>query len=355
MNNFKTIISIIAIFLLFTVGTTKGGHACQNLPVWIGAAYYSTLQSAYDAGGQGNTLKSQAVTFDENWTLHQDISVTIEGGYDCAYNYPPPGTTVLNGNMLVSNGSLSIGNGNFLIAHGTDFKIMPMGDSITRGGGYPIGALDFPTYRYYLYNMLSDAGLQVDFVGPYNGVGEYFNSSTTNPYIVPSLYRDTGYPIFQDQDLAGSTGWKIDMYLSGSMLAQTLVENYQPDMVLVHLGTNDLGTRSNTPTEAAAEIGQLIDLIRSGNSDTIIFVAQIIPLMDNAYGQGPGEYQAVQDFNSLLPGVISQKNQVTGYPPVIRVDMWTGFDPNSMLAEMTHPNDTGDKEMAARWYNAIIN
>ena len=52
------------------------------------------------------------------------------------------------------------------------------------------------------------------------------------------------------------------------------MEDYGPDMVMVHLGTNDLGTLTDTPTEAADEIGQLVDLIRAGSPDTRIFVAQ---------------------------------------------------------------------------------
>jgi hypothetical protein len=354
MNKFKTIFIIITTLILFTLGTAKRGDPCQNLPARISPEYYSSLLSAYEAAEYGDTIESQAVTFTEDLNVNKDISVTINSGYDCDYNDPPPGKTVLNGNAIISNGSFTIEKGSFHITQGEVFRIMPVGDSITRGGGYPIGALNYPTYRYYLYNMISNAGLLVDYVGPYNGVGADFNTSTMNPYIVPPLYRDTRHPIFPDQDLAGSTGWKIDRYLSGAMSAKTLVEYYDPDIVLVHLGTNDLGTRSDTPAEAADEIGQLIDLIRAGSLDAIIFVAQIIPLMDNAYGMGPGEYQAVQDFNALLPGIISQKNQAAGYPPVTLVDMWIGFDPETMLAEQTHPNDTGDKEMAMRWYNAII-
>ena len=77
--------------------------------------------------------------------------------------------------------------------------------------------------------------------------------------------------------------------------------NYDPDYVLIHLGTNNLGTRIDTPQQTIDKMGQLIDLIRSGdaqdpNKDTKIYVAQIIPLMDGAYGQGPGDFQLVQSF-----------------------------------------------------------
>jgi hypothetical protein len=242
----------------------------------------------------------------------------------------------------------------FQPADAKSIKIMPMGDSITRGGGYPIGSLDYPTYRYYLYNLLTAAGCKIDFVGPFNGVGGLFNLPIDNPFAVPPDYRDPGYPLFPDQDLAGSTGWKIDAYLSGDFSASKLMQDYSPDVVLVHLGSNDLGTRTNTPEEAVAEIGQLVDLIRSGRSATKIYVAQIIPLVDGAYGRGPGESQLVQEFNSKLPELVKSKNGNKIYPDIVLVDMWTDFDTDTMLAEKTHPNDQGDKEIAMRFYKSLI-
>lgn len=329
--------------------------ACPfSLPVKIAGNYYLSLQQAYDAAGNGDIIQSQYIVFKQDLYIDAGKTVAVEGGYDCDYNYPPAKKTLINGNVIIDNGTLTAQSGIFSTTRPGVVKIMPMGDSITRGGGYPTGVLDYPTYRYYLYNKLVEAGWQIDFVGPYNGVGDEFNLPTKNPYITPPEHRDTGHPAFPDQDLAGSTGWKINMFLSGAMSAQTLVEDHNPDMVIVHLGTNDLGTRADTPTEAAYEIGQLVDLIRDGSPDTRIFIAQIIPLMDNAYGRGPGEYLKVQEFNALLPGVISQKNQMAGYPSVVLVDMWNGFDPDTMLAELTHPNAVGDKELAARWYEAII-
>ena len=106
---------------------------------------------------------------------------------------------------------------------------------------------------------------------------------------------------------------EIDRFLqSGQLPADSLIANYDPDYVLVHLGTNNLGSRKDTPQQTINKMGQLIDLIRSGdaqdpNKDTKIYIAQIIPLMDDAYGQGPGEYQLVRNFNALLPGLIILK------------------------------------------------
>jgi len=234
-------------------------------------------------------------------------------------------------------------------------KFMPMGDSITRGGGHPIGSINSPTYRYYLSNLLSEKGWDVDYVGPFNGVGKNFtlNQDNNHSYKVPSEYQDKKYPNFTDQDLAANTGWKIDHFLKGKNSADKLVKQYKPEIVLIHLGTNDLGTRRNSPKEAANDISTLIDLIRKGNSGTKIFIAQIIPLMDNAYGKGLGEFELVKKYNHELTKIVAQQNTKTDFLPITLVDMWGRFNHRTMLAEKTHPNAKGDKKMALTWYQAI--
>ena len=70
---------------------------------------YSTLQSAYDAAGDGNTIQSQAVVFTEDLDIDLNKSVTLEGGYDCDYT-ANNGETTLNGMLTVTNGTLTIEN-----------------------------------------------------------------------------------------------------------------------------------------------------------------------------------------------------------------------------------------------------
>ncbi|HOV67371.1 MAG TPA: hypothetical protein PLI31_03310, partial [Methanoregulaceae archaeon] len=51
-----------------------------------------------------------------------------------------------------------------LVVHAdASVRIMPLGDSITRGGAQPDSP--YPSYRYYLYQSLTAAGYSVDFVG----------------------------------------------------------------------------------------------------------------------------------------------------------------------------------------------
>lgn len=62
---------------------------CSNLPVKIKdtTGYYSSLQDAYDAAANGDVIQVQGLDFIEDLNVHEDKSVTLQGGYDC--NYTP--------------------------------------------------------------------------------------------------------------------------------------------------------------------------------------------------------------------------------------------------------------------------
>ncbi|HDH11382.1 MAG TPA: hypothetical protein ENG83_04150 [Nitrospirae bacterium] len=57
----------------------------------------------------GDTIQAQALTFTENLNFNRNISVTLEGGYDCNYS-AIIGNTTLNGNMTISNGTITTEN-----------------------------------------------------------------------------------------------------------------------------------------------------------------------------------------------------------------------------------------------------
>ena len=72
-------------------------------------AYYSSLQAAYDAAVDWDTIQTQALSFTEDLNINIDKSVTLEGGYDCNY-LTVIGNTTLNGNMTISDGTITTGN-----------------------------------------------------------------------------------------------------------------------------------------------------------------------------------------------------------------------------------------------------
>ena len=100
---------------------------------------------------------------------------------------------------------------------GADNKIMPLGDSITwddrsndqRSDGEKIA------YRYRLWQLLTDAGYDFDFVG--------------NQY--------TGFDIFPDAENEGHPGWTDDQ-IAASVYG--FLEANPAEIILLHIGTNGL-------------------------------------------------------------------------------------------------------------------
>lgn len=214
-------------------------------------------------------------------------------------------------------------------------KIMPLGDSITTGTG------DWPSYRYWLYKSLLAAGYSVDFVGSVHG--QYGNP----PVPPPACCQDF------DWDEEGHSGWRADQILNGapptyptSYKLSAWVQDYQPDIVLVHIGTNDL-YQSQSVSSTRDEIGAIIDTIRQYRPNAIILLAQIIPARD-----GDGNLvTTIPTLNALLPALVASKQQANS--PLVLVDQYTGFDVDADTHEGTHPNESGEKKMAARWLAAM--
>lgn len=85
---------------------------CSASPIRIpGKADYSTLQAAYNAAVDGDTILSRGITLTEYLSADMNKSVTIEGGYTCDYS-SSPGVTSLSGSMSINNGTVNIKNFN---------------------------------------------------------------------------------------------------------------------------------------------------------------------------------------------------------------------------------------------------
>ncbi|MBI5099170.1 MAG: S8 family serine peptidase [Nitrospirae bacterium] len=85
---------------------------CPYFPVMIARitpAYFSSLQAAYNAAVEGETIQSQALNFTEDLNININKSVTVEGGYNCDYS-TVIGMTRLTGLMTTSYGTITIGN-----------------------------------------------------------------------------------------------------------------------------------------------------------------------------------------------------------------------------------------------------
>src|SRR3712207_5472734 len=115
-------------------------------------------------------------------------------------------------------------------------KVMPLGDSITEG--YQGHA----SWRFWLWKRLDLAGYDVDFVGSRTGV------------LTPGAPGEQGPPPYTDFDQhhEGHSGWRTDQILDR---IDEWAPQYAPDVVLLHLGTNDM-LQSHSVSSAIARLGQ---------------------------------------------------------------------------------------------------
>jgi lysophospholipase L1-like esterase len=193
-------------------------------------------------------------------------------------------------------------------------RIMPLGDSITGSPG---------CWRSLLWNRLQSTGYtNIDFVG------------TLPPQ---------GCAVAHDGDNEGHGGFLATNIANQNQLPGWLSAT-RPDIVIMHLGTNDVWSNI-APATILTAFGKLVDQMRASNPAMKVLVAKIIPMNpSNCAACG----QRVIDFNNAIPAWASSKS--TAQSPVTVVDQFTGFSTSADTYDGVHPNATGDQKMSDKWY-----
>jgi lysophospholipase L1-like esterase len=196
-------------------------------------------------------------------------------------------------------------------------RIMALGDSITGSPG---------CWRALLWSRLQNAGFQnIDMVGtlPAPGCG-----------------------ITYDGDNEGHGGFLATNVANQNQLVGWLAAT-DPDIVMMHFGTNDVWS-SIAPATILAAFSRLVDQMRASNPNMKILVAQIIPLNPSNCAACA---QRVVDFNAQIPAWASGKS--TAQSPIIVVDQWTGFNAATDTTDGAHPNAAGNQKISDRWFPAL--
>jgi acyl-CoA thioesterase I len=230
---------------------------------------------------------------------------------------------------------------NFMLTvyDGKTTDILCLGNSLTNGTN------KYNSYRRDLWQLLHKANYDFDFIGSWNkhhGGGEMPNDDF-------------------DTDHDGHSGWTIDNMFhppgwdsARGNITQWLTR-YQPAMVLIELGTNDV-FQCVKVSDMISKMDRLVQTLRQANNTVLIFIAQIPPLGQQWAPKKlcgiPASYDAVvQDLNKQI-GLYAVKWS-TKTSPVHAVDQFTGVDPSTDMYDDIHPNDKGEKIMAQRWFDAI--
>jgi lysophospholipase L1-like esterase len=202
-------------------------------------------------------------------------------------------------------------------------KILPLGDSITHG----LQSSDDAGYRSQLFKLIVAASQNVTFTGSLsNGP-----SQVSNKTFPKNHEGHDGYTVESGYSTYGTPGI--------SSLIPSPAFNTIPDIVLLHIGTNDL-TSSNSKSTTSDRLDTELGRIVNAAPNALIVVAKLVPL-----GYSSSDWD---NYNAKIPGIVQA--HVAKGQHMVMVDM--SQLPSSQLSGV-HPNDQGYAYMANIWYAAI--
>lgn len=214
-----------------------------------------------------------------------------------------------------------------------DRKIEFIGNSITCGYGNEgldkFEHFDYATENhYYSYASIAARNLEAQhWVVARSGIGAYRNydgPKTGNPEsCMPVQYEYTGY------------AWKPELRQETSFLSEKWdFSRYQPDVVCINLGTNDLSTNNYD-----------LNLLKQGYKKLLKMVRQHNPMAKIVFLTGSMLYnQELQEACQLL-NEIAAEAQAAGDKEVYRFDI-PHIDGEVFLGNDWHPNIYQDEKMA---------
>ncbi|KAA9377028.1 hypothetical protein F5972_21540 [Microbispora cellulosiformans] len=198
----------------------------------------------------------------------------------------------------------------------TALRVLPLGDSITHGvGGSPGGV----GYRGRLWSELQDDTSTLDFVGSV----------------------DSGQGNIPDTDHEGHPRWQINQI---DNLVTCTIRRFRPNVVVLHIGTNDLNNDVDVAT-APARLSKLIGDIVTADPLTTVVVSSLVPSTNGTTNA------RIASYNSRIPAIVSDfRNEGKRVRLVGNGDLGlTAADMNDSL----HPNNNGYRKMADAYHRVI--
>jgi len=238
-----------------------------------------------------------------------------------------------------------------------DLKIMPLGDSITSGqtdvgnGGIP--SIQYRTgYRQPLLSKLKNRGFGFDFVGSIDhGCSAGYD------------FDGEGWPGYTAAQIAGiDTAPPIDTCTGQASYVsiQDELDSNPADIILLHIGTNDIATTQISDIEAILNDIDAWESSPNGNPITVI-LARIIDQWHWKSGDGHANNvvnSAVTTLNNAIDTLVAGRSN----DDIIVVDMQSALTYPDDLGDRSrtdfhywlHPNENGYNKMADVWLYPLI-
>lgn len=247
-------------------------------------------------------------------------------------------------------------------------RILAMGDSIT--DGYING--DNGYRKYFCYEMQQKGFTNFDMVGPKNNWSDSVSYTTSDGVIFqydPAHAGYSGYAIEKIGSRQGLYETIFDTTYYNNNVTGNMIEAYDPDIVLLQIGTNDLLDNQNAGITDRLE--KLVDkLLDSIDSNSMLFVASV-PDIDvsvrhdwlwayqssgYSYENNPEEFtalveQSVDNYNASVKELV-EKKQAAG-ARIRFADINSVVDVKTGLKDGVHPNEAGYACMGKYWSEQV--
>ena len=227
-------------------------------------------------------------------------------------------------------------------------KIMPLGNSITRGsmcvnGNIYSCVLNADSvaigYRYRLYTLLNAAGYHFDLVGKKN-----------YGYAIFSDTQNSGFDGIRSSDLADvmQTGTST---FTGQVTPGPYLNYYPADIILLHIGTNDILAHNTSVTNVSRILDAIDTYENVSGKPVLVFLARVIS--ENGYPCNT--HSETVTFNNNL--VAMAQTRINNGDHIVLVDMEcnAGLDYFNDLVDQVHPDQAGYTKMADLWFQSINN
>lgn len=231
---------------------------------------------------------------------------------------------------------------------GGQLRVMVVGDSMTQGGEG-----DW-TWRYRLWQWFINQGVDVNFVGPYTGTKDPgVGTPPSPPLLQGEVAASSGEVLAGGAYAERSESFDSDHFsVWGRQAAQdkNLIREqvawYQPDLLLVGLGFNDMGWFVSDADGTIASMKTLVDQARAAKPDIDIALANVP--QRTAIGGREDLPIKTATYNDILEHEIPLWD--TAVSPVWLVD-WAGnyscgVDSCPAGYDGLHPNALGEYQIA---------
>ena len=194
-------------------------------------------------------------------------------------------------------------------------RVMTLGDSHTAG----VGSTHRAGYRIAFLKAMAEGGIEADMVGGKADGPEGFD------------HRHQGYE--------GATTYEVSAAVHDKMA------DYQPDLVVLLIGTNDARQPSFSPIAFEVHFSVLVDRVFAANPDVKLIVSTIPPQL---YGKNEPANRAL---NSRIRSHIEGR---TNQDQIRIVDIYNLLDDRLDMSDSIHMNDSGYEKVGGAFADAAL-